>query len=194
MRRSAIIVLSALLASGNYAAFAQGSPQAGSAKAPSTQEIIKSLTPTGNDMTTRGIRLARPGEQQQPSTPRAATAATAEAPSVNLMVLFPTNSAELTPEATQTLDRLGQALNSQQLSSFRFRIEGHTDTVGSAAYNRSLSQRRADSVVSYLEQKFGIPAARLKAVGLGEQGLLVSTGAQVAEPRNRRVQVVNLGS
>lgn len=191
MRRSAIIVLSALLASGNYAACAQGSSQSGSAKAPSTQEIIKSLTPTGNDTTTRGIRLARPGEQQQPSAPRAATA---EAPSVNLMVLFPTNSAELTPEATQTLDRLGQALNSEQLSSFRFRIEGHTDTVGSAAYNRSLSQRRADSVVSYLEQKFGIPAERLKAVGLGEQGLLVSTGAQVAEPRNRRVQVVNLGS
>ncbi len=110
------------------------------------------------------------------------------------MVLFPTNSSELTPEATQTLDRLGQALGSQRLSSFRFRVEGHTDTVGSAAYNRSLSQRRADAVVGYLEQKFGIPAARLQAVGLGEQGLLVATGAQVAEPRNRRVQVVNLGS
>lgn len=193
MRRSALVILSILAVSGSYAAFAQGGPRPGSAIAPSTEDIIKSLTPTGNEETTRGIRLVRPGEQQT-GTPRAVTRAAAEAPSVNLMVLFATDSAELTPEAVQTLDRLGQALSSQQLSAFRFRVEGHTDTVGSAAYNRSLSQRRAEAVVSYLEQKFGIPAARLQAVGLGEQGLLVPTGAQVAEPRNRRVQVINLGS
>jgi len=181
---------------------------------PSTNQIIQSLRPSGNLLQggTRGIRLAAPsssgsGAQSAPAAashvtrsataaarPSAPTQAEAAAPSVSLNVDFPTNSATLTPDAKATLDRLGRALTSKDLASYRFRIEGHTDTVGSAGYNQALSQRRADAVAAYLEQAFSIPSSRLEAVGMGEQGLLVVTPPQTADLRNRRVAVINLGA
>ncbi|MGH7153466.1 MAG: OmpA family protein [Acetobacteraceae bacterium] len=198
MRHAAFMALSAALAFGSLPAFGQGSP-AGTAQGnnPSTEQIIKSLTPSGNLDTTRGIRLAHPAAPQTPQgTASAATqsASAPAAPAVNLTVLFATNSAELTPEATRTMEQLGHALTSQQLTPFRFRVVGHTDTVGTAAYNLELSRRRADAVVAYLEQKYNIPASRLEAAGVGESGLLVPTGPQTPEARNRRVQVINLGT
>ena len=69
---------------------------------------------------------------------------------------FENGSAELTPAAIAALDELGKALSSSTLSGFKFRIEGHTDTVGSKPYNVSLSERRAAAVSAYLEQKFGV--------------------------------------
>jgi outer membrane protein OmpA-like peptidoglycan-associated protein len=113
---------------------------------------------------------------------------------VNLTVNFATGSADLTPDAIRTLDELGSALSSKDLAGYRFRIEGHTDTVGSPEYNRALSERRAEAVVDYIAKKFGVEPTRLQAVGMGEQGLMVPTPQQTAEPRNRRVQVVNLGA
>ncbi len=192
--------------------FAQGNPSA--------DQIINSLKPTGNLTAggTRGIRLAAPsGEGTAPaqaqsqapmapaatgqrrvasSKPMAPAAAPAEAagPSVNLTVNFPNGSADLTPEAMASLDALGRALSSSDLANYRFRIEGHTDTVGSKEYNRELSERRAEAVVNYIVSKYGVQSSRLQAVGMGEAGLLVSTPEQTPEPRNRRVQVINLGA
>lgn len=118
----------------------------------------------------------------------------AEAPSISLNVLFATNSAELTPQARRLLDELGRALTSADLSPYRFRIEGHTDTTGSAEYNLLLSERRAQAVRDYLVQRFGISRTRLETVGLGQTRLAVPTGDNVDEPRNRRVHIVNIGS
>jgi len=117
-----------------------------------------------------------------------------EAPSASITVQFRTGSADLTPAAMRQLDQLGRALTSATLASYKFRIEGHTDTVGSKDANQALSERRAQTVVAYLESKFGVSADRLQAVGMGENGLAVATGDQVPEARNRRVQVVNLGA
>lgn len=137
-----------------------------------------------------------PARPTQPTMPPVAVArpVAPAAPSVNLSVNFASGSAELTPQAVRTLDELGRALASQDLAGFRFRVEGHTDTVGSAPLNQSLSERRAAAVVQYLISKHGIEASRLQAIGLGESQPLVSTGPQVNEPRNRRVQVVNIGA
>jgi outer membrane protein OmpA-like peptidoglycan-associated protein len=132
---------------------------------------------------------ARPPQVVAPTQPPVATDAP---PSVNLSVQFATGSAELTPSAIRTLDQLGMALSSQALSSFRFRIEGHTDTVGSRELNQALSERRAAAVRNYLMQRHGIAADRLEAIGRGQEALLVPTGDNVPEPRNRRVQVTNL--
>ncbi len=173
------------------------------AQDPSADDIIKSLTPGSGASTTRGIRVVQPAAEA-PATPghpshhhpRAAgpaTTAATEAPSVNLTVDFETNSAVLTPDAVHTLDHLGEALSSTQLATDRFRIEGHTDTVGSADANKALSERRAAAVVDYLVHYHHVDRARLTPVGMGEAGLLVPTGAGVAEPRNRRVEVINLG-
>jgi OmpA-OmpF porin, OOP family len=202
---AAIVVAPMIL--GNLPAFAQGSPSA--------DQIINSLKPSGNLVTggTRGIRLAAPtteGATQQPTAPApspvqqprvaaskpapAPATTTASGPAVNLTVNFASGSAELTPEAIHTLDALGSALASKDLAAYRFRIEGHTDTVGSRDYNHALSERRAKAVVDYVATKFGVDPSRLEAVGMGEDGLMVATPQQTPEPRNRRVQVVNLGA
>ena len=184
---------------------------------PSADQIIKSLTPTGDvsKTTTRGIRLVPQAGTNDGTAPAAVTAvpsagkAAAHAtmaaskpavsapsdakPAVNLTVNFATGSAELTPQAIQTLDALGTALSSEALSHYRFRVEGHTDTVGTPALNRALSERRAVAVVEYISSKFGVAPTRLSAVGMGSDNPLVPTAEQVPEPRNRRVLVVNLG-
>ena len=113
---------------------------------------------------------------------------------MNLTVQFASGSAVLTPAAIHTLDELGRALSSSTLAAYKFRIEGHTDTVGTPEMNKTLSEQRAAAVVDYLAGKFSIDKARLTSVGMGEEGLLVSTPANTPEPRNRRVQVINLGA
>jgi OOP family OmpA-OmpF porin len=140
---------------------------------------------------------SHPTAARSPATQAAvgrAPALAGEAPSVNLNVQFRTNSAELTPAAMRTLDQLGRALSSPALSGYHFRIEGHTDTVGSADTNKTLSEHRAQSVVEYLTSKYNLDPSRLQAVGMGEDGLLVPTPAQTPDIRNRRVQVVNVGA
>jgi outer membrane protein OmpA-like peptidoglycan-associated protein len=165
-------------------------PLAGLAQpSPTADSIIRDLRPTAREETgpTRGIRpAARVAEAAKPLAP-------AEAPSVKLMVDFRTGSAELTPAAEHTLDALGHALTSPALAKYRFRIEGHTDTVGKPDLNKALSTRRAESVSAYLEAHFAMDAARLDPVGLGSDDLPVPTPDQTAEPRNRVVKVVNLG-
>jgi outer membrane protein OmpA-like peptidoglycan-associated protein len=172
---------------------------------PSTDQIVKSLTPTSTMGTTRGIRIAPGGSTAGGSTaggsaaggsaaPGQAQPAAAKAPAVSMTVQFATGSVELTPQAVQTLTSLGQALNNPTLANYRFRIEGHTDTVGSPAYNQQLSQRRAEAVVDYLSTNFHIDRNRVQAIGMGQDGLMIQTPPQTPEARNRRVQVVNIGS
>jgi outer membrane protein OmpA-like peptidoglycan-associated protein len=179
----------------------------------SADAIINALKPSGNLVTgsTRGIKLggsaapAQPAQTARPvstsSAPRPVQHPTAQTqaetpagPSVNLTVNFPTGSADLTPAARASLDALGKALASSELASFRFRIEGHTDNVGSREENLALSQRRAEAVVSYLTSQYNVAPNRLEAVGMGQEAPLVETPPQTPEARNRRVQVINLGA
>jgi OOP family OmpA-OmpF porin len=122
----------------------------------------------------------------------AATAAQDDHPSLDFNITFASGSADLTPAATKVLDTLGKALSSSELSASKFRIEGHTDTVGSPETNKALSAKRAEAVVGYLSQHYNIAGDRLTPVGMGEDSLLVPTGPNVAEQRNRRVHVVNI--
>jgi OOP family OmpA-OmpF porin len=69
-------------------------------------------------------------------------------------------------------------------------IEGHTDSTASAAYNQKLSQRRADSVKSYLVQKFGIDASRISAEGYGEDIPIADNKTAAGKAENRRVMVI----
>ena len=68
-------------------------------------------------------------------------------------------------------------------------VIGHTDTVGSDAYNIRLSRRRAESVAARLERD-GIPSSDIQIVAKGKRDLLVPTADGVREPQNRRVQIV----
>jgi len=192
-------IIVAPLVLGSLPVLAQGNPSA--------DQIINSLKPSGNLIMggTRGIRLAPPtgdaaaqppaqSPAQQPRVAASKPVAATRGPAVNLTVNFANGSADLAPDAVRTLDELGRALASKDLASYRFRIEGHTDTVGSRDYNRALSERRAEAVVDYVAKKYGVDPSRLQAVGMGEDGLLVPTPQQTPEPRNRRVQVINLGA
>jgi len=182
-------------------------------------QILNDLKPTASMLNgpTRGIRPAAPTPAPAASEPAQAPAnmlhaaisapvnvpapqnaqaksAEPAAPTSSLTVLFQSGSAELTPQAIQALNELGTALSNPSLAGFRFRIEGHTDTVGTREYNLSLSEQRAKAVAAYLESKFAIDPGRVEPVGVGPDHPLVPTPAQTPEPRNRRVQVVNLGA
>lgn len=169
---------------------------------PSVDDILSALKPKAGALsgTTRGIRAiaptapvtadATPVHRKLMVTP---TAETTEGPSLDLTIVFRSGSTDLTPQASSTLSKLGKALSSPSLAGYRFRIEGHTDTVGTKEENQTLSQARAEKVADFLEHDFGVSADRLQPVGMGEDGLLVPTADQTNEPRNRRVHVVNLG-
>lgn len=69
----------------------------------------------------------------------------------------------------------------------RIRVEGHTDNVGGAAYNKELSERRAVSVVRYLVGK-GVPKERLSAAGFGFERPVASNATALGRAKNRRVE------
>ncbi|MDE2006696.1 MAG: OmpA family protein [Rhodospirillales bacterium] len=160
---------------------------------PSPNAIVRALTPTTGSGETRGIRVVHGAGGAAASGPASAPVAPRPA-SVSLTVDFASGSAELTPAAMRTLDALGKALNDPKLVHDRFRIEGHTDTVGTATGNQALSEARAKRVAQYLEDKYGVTPARLSAIGMGEQGLAVQTPPQTPDARNRRVVVINEGA
>lgn len=102
-------------------------------------------------------------------------------------VSFDINSAQIRPEALNTYAKIASILQSYDKTVIH--VVGHTDTTGSDSYNQSLSERRAASVASYITGQ-GVPAARMRQEGRGERELLVRTGDNVNESRNRRVDIV----
>jgi outer membrane protein OmpA-like peptidoglycan-associated protein len=102
-------------------------------------------------------------------------------------VLFEFDKANLKPGATRSLTNVAQFL--RENAERQITIEGYTDNVGSDAYNRELSQRRADSVRDFLVQS-GISADRITARGLGEEYPVASNDTQAGRQQNRRVQII----
>lgn len=153
----------------------------------------RSLPPAGALHAALPRRAAVSRTAIAPRVPAAAPRAD-QAPSVNLTVNFRSGSADLGADATRTLDDLGRALTSAALSGYRFRIEGHTDTVGTSEMNKALSERRAAAVADYLGAKWHVGRDRIESAGMGQDHLLVATGPNVSEPSNRRVMVINLGT
>lgn len=148
-------------------------------KEPETvQEIIGALKPADEGLgQTRGISFATGSE----SPPAAA----------DFEIGFEFNSSRLTGSAEAKLQRIGEALQSSDLAPYGFEIAGHTDAVGSDAYNDRLSHRRAEAVVDFLERNYGIASGRLSSQGYGESRL--RDGDAPDSSVNRRVEVKNLG-
>ena len=99
-------------------------------------------------------------------------------------VTFVTDSSEITPQGQLVLDSLVAGL--QRRAGTKLEIRGHTDSVGSDAYNLALSQRRADSVKAYLVSK-GLNAADLSTIGLGEMQHIATNDTAEGREQNRRV-------
>ncbi len=135
-----------------------------------------------------------PPVRPMPATVQAAAAPlpqaperTAEAGAVAFHISFAFNSAVLPESAHGMIDRIAQLM--KETPELKLRVEGHTDATGSASYNISLSQERAQAVAQYLEAQ-GISADRLMLVGKGKSEPLTR---DPFEPANRRVQFVRIG-
>lgn len=104
-------------------------------------------------------------------------------------VNFGNNKATLVPEATAILDRAAESL--KQWGDVKVEVAGHTDDRNSDAYNKQLSQRRAEAVRDYLVSK-GVDASRLTAKGYGESSPVAANDSEENRFKNRRVELVPL--
>lgn len=127
------------------------------------------------------------------AVPRGTKVRAGARPRVRLPVYFEFNSAELKPEAKQLLQKVGKALTATDLDSFRFSVEGHTDSVGGESFNSNLSKRRAEIVRTFL-QEHGVGQERLQSIGRGESDPVDSNGTDEGRQHNRRVEIINLGA
>ena len=100
---------------------------------------------------------------------------------------FDTGKDTIKSESFRILDEVAKLLKSHPELK-KVRVEGHTDNVGGAAYNKDLSERRATSVVRYLVDKGGIPRERLDPKGYGFERPVASNATAVGRSRNRRVE------
>ncbi|HLG79390.1 MAG TPA: OmpA family protein [Bradyrhizobium sp.] len=111
-------------------------------------------------------------------------------PNIDLEINFDYNSAEISKASLPAAQELGKALSNPSLKGSTFVVAGHTDGIGGDAYNQDLSERRADTIKTFLIQKYGINGTDLVTVGYGKTKL--KDPQNPADPLNRRVQVVNM--
>jgi outer membrane protein OmpA-like peptidoglycan-associated protein len=110
---------------------------------------------------------------------------------VNLSdVLFDTGRSELKPGAREKLARISGILSLHP--GLRLEVEGHTDNVGTDDSNQRLSERRGESVRTYLVQQ-GIPSTAVGTIGLGETKPVATNGTASGRQQNRRVELIVSG-
>jgi OOP family OmpA-OmpF porin len=107
-------------------------------------------------------------------------------------IYFDYNKATIKPESHSALADAAKIL--QENPGIKVEIQGHTDSDGSESYNQQLSERRAQSVVTYLIQNFAIEAMRLTAKGYGELNPVASNSTPEGKALNRRVEFFILGA
>ncbi|MDH3998567.1 MAG: OmpA family protein [Desulfuromonadales bacterium] len=110
-----------------------------------------------------------------------------EVASLTLNILFGFDKAQVTPfhygELSKAADFIGRFPNNRVV------VEGHTDNVGDAAYNRKLSQQRAENVLKVLIEKYRIDADRISAIGFGPDQPVASNANEPGQSKNRRVEI-----
>ncbi len=103
-------------------------------------------------------------------------------------ILFATGSDQIRGESKPTLDDIGTML--QQHPELKLTIEGHTDNVGAAAANQSLSEKRAAAVRQFLIANYQIDGSRLASAGFGAKKPVASNDTPEGRQQNRRVDLV----
>ncbi|HLY54304.1 MAG TPA: OmpA family protein, partial [Stellaceae bacterium] len=126
-----------------------------------------------------------------PPAPPAAPPAPPPAPAVeakrSFQVFFDFDKSNITQAAASVIQAAADAVKAGNV--VQITVTGHTDTVGTAAYNQGLSERRAASVKTQLVTD-GVAAGEITTIGVGKNGLLVPTADGVREPQNRRAEIV----
>ncbi len=136
---------------------------------------------------------ARPAPAPAPATPPAKAAAIPYMQKISLSAeaLFDFDKSVLKPEGRKSLDEL--AAKAAAISLDVIIALGHTDSIGTAAYNQALSMRRANAVKAYLLSK-GVAANRVTAEGKGEKQPVADNKTGDGRARNRRVEVEVIGT
>ncbi|PYY68968.1 hypothetical protein CRX42_18945 [Pseudomonas jessenii] len=101
-------------------------------------------------------------------------------------VLFVFNQSDLTPTAKSQLDALMSKFEDADVVSIK--VVGHTDSVGSDAYNQALSERRASSVAEYLISQ-GVAPNKVTSEGRGESQPIADNETDAGRAKNRRVEL-----
>ena len=114
----------------------------------------------------------------------------ANKPKIDLEIHFDYNSADIAKGSARAVQELGKALSDATMKGSTFVVAGHTDAIGSEAYNQDLSERRADTIKNYLVEHYGLNGSDLVTVGYGKTR--PKDPSAPMDPTNRRVQVVNM--
>jgi outer membrane protein OmpA-like peptidoglycan-associated protein len=101
-------------------------------------------------------------------------------------VTFAFNSSDLNAQFYPVLDKVGATLGEYDKTVIE--VAGHTDSVGSDAYNQQLSEKRATSVAAYLASR-GVQQARMVTIGAGEAHPVASNDTDEGRAQNRRVEI-----
>ncbi len=110
---------------------------------------------------------------------------------LNADTFFDFDKSTIKPEGKQVLDQVAQQASSINLETII--AVGHTDSIGTVAYNQKLSERRANSVKQYLISK-GVPADRIYAEGKGKSSPVASNKTREGRAKNRRVEIEIVGT
>ncbi len=102
-------------------------------------------------------------------------------------IFFQTGSARLLPKSYRALNEVSAILLSQQ--AYTIQIEGHTDSIGNAFYNKKLSEQRAETVMLYLIGK-GILKEKISAKGWGAEHPIETNTTETGRAKNRRVEII----
>lgn len=156
---------------------------------PPVREHVLIPPPEGRTfVTVRVVNYARPKVIPAPVFTPAPPSATAPViSSIESVVLFEFDLFNLTPTAQAKLDAL--VASSKGVDTADWRIEAHTDSIGSEQVNKALSVRRAHSVRDYLVTK-GASPTRISSVGMGESHPVASNSTPEGRAQNRRAEVV----
>ncbi|MBB3212918.1 outer membrane protein OmpA-like peptidoglycan-associated protein [Herbaspirillum sp. Sphag1AN] len=154
---------------------------------PTPQDIINALQvhPVTHLRSIRNLGVKRNDD----STTAVSQEPHAAGGAINLNIQFDYNSSRITVASQQILNALIVAMRSEELAQLKFRIEGHTDSTGTAEYNQKLSQQRADEVRRVLVAAH-INGDRLSTEGKGASDPLNPNDTSAAE--NRRVRIVSV--
>jgi len=105
-----------------------------------------------------------------------------------LHIEFEINKAEIRPEYNDEVAKVGDFMKKYPTTTAV--IEGHSDNVGTAEHNLDLSRKRAESVVNYLVEKFGIERSRLTAKGYGSTRPVADNATDEGKQKNRRIEAI----
>jgi len=132
---------------------------------------------------------AAPAKPSGPASPAAAAAApksVKQAVTIQAEALFDFDKSVLKPEGKKSIDDAIAKMKSIDVEIVI--ATGHTDSIGTDAYNQKLSERRATSVKEYMVSK-GVPAAKVTTLGKGETQPVATNKTKEGRAKNRRVDI-----